>query len=177
MFCCPFQFYLAFFGVWTFVQKVSVLLILLCSYLVTLWFFGSIDVWFLESCLVPDMQKGPRYAAKQVPEECHSCKARADMEVWLLFNSFRSFSCKSYLLVCLFHATWLIDCFGNRFNAHLGKKGISGKVIVSYEQETLSVEVSMFTQVVRTSLSLSLSLSSIGWESSWVWYVRYLCLK
>ncbi|XP_027103971.1 structural maintenance of chromosomes protein 6B-like isoform X1 [Coffea arabica] len=30
-----------------------------------------------------------------------------------------------------------------KFNAHLGKKGISGKVIVSYEQETLSVEVTM----------------------------------
>lgn len=30
-----------------------------------------------------------------------------------------------------------------KFNAHLGMKGISGKVIVSYEQETLSVEVTM----------------------------------
>ncbi|KAL3521410.1 hypothetical protein ACH5RR_019559 [Cinchona calisaya] len=30
-----------------------------------------------------------------------------------------------------------------KFNAHLGKKGISGKVIVSYEQQTLSIEVTM----------------------------------
>lgn len=32
--------------------------------------------------------------------------------------------------------------FSIRFNGHLGKKGISGKININYEEKTLSIEVS-----------------------------------
>lgn len=109
------------------------------------WTFGSVatHVQFLESYfVVSDMQKGTRDATEQVPKKCNSCKAWVNMEVWPLFYIFKHFPFMFYLLVHLVKGTVLIDCFcNNRFNAHLGKKGISGKVVVSYEQETLSVEV------------------------------------
>ncbi|XWS51588.1 hypothetical protein CRYUN_Cryun12cG0189600 [Craigia yunnanensis] len=52
---------------------------------------------------------------------------------------------------------WLI--FAIRFNGHLGKKGISGHIKVSYEEKTLSVEVKMpqdaSSSIVRDTRGLS----------------------
>ncbi|KAK4353124.1 hypothetical protein RND71_028642 [Anisodus tanguticus] len=56
-----------------------------------------------------------------------------------------------------------------QFNGHLGKKGISGHIKVSYEEKTLSIEVKMPQDASSSSVRDTRGLSD-RFGSKWVWH-------
>lgn len=85
---------------------------------------------------------------EQVSEECNPFEAPADLAVCiaLLRYSCTLEECSFCFLFFPDSKFWSMSTNFSisqiRFNGHLRKKGISGQIKVSYEDKTLSVEVS-----------------------------------
>lgn len=135
----------------------------------TLWRFYIFNFFVSYLSWISGMSEIPRVAMEQVSKECNSFEASVNLAVWSFlhiiiwcslfrFPSFLPFLeklKKSYLL------SWLPPyprC--DRFNGHLRKKGISGHIKVSYEDETLSIEVSgLFVMICFCKLNFFLGPS------------------
>ncbi|XWS76350.1 hypothetical protein CRYUN_Cryun01aG0168700 [Craigia yunnanensis] len=127
------------------------------------------DDHLLEKEILRGLSESSGLALEKVSTQCISSEMRVNLAVWItvlaILKSPSSrlfillFSCwERHLFNPLMHC-WLI--FTIRFNGHLGKKGISGNIKVSYEEKTLSVEVKMpqdaSSRIVRDTRGLSVS--------------------
>lgn len=71
----------------------------------------------------------------------------------------------------------IVSLLCNRFNGHLRKKGISGHIKISYEDETLSIEVSAVDDLINQFFHLGAWPRTILISSCYIPTFRLRCLR